>query len=85
MQWNSNDTPEVELSTVEIKIVSLQIKKIMDKNIEKGNNGNLLQHREEFEYENVAVMTMLFQAMCFVENGENMDYNDIYEGYMLAK
>lgn len=38
----------------------------------------------ELKYENIAEMTILFQAMCFVENGQDMDFNDIYEGYKLA-
>lgn len=37
------------------------------------------------EYSNVAVMSMLFQAMCFVENGMEIDYDVILEGYVLAK
>lgn len=37
------------------------------------------------EYSNVAVMTMLFQAMCFVENGREIDYDVILEGYSIAK
>lgn len=39
----------------------------------------------EFEYSNVAVMSMIFQAMCFVENGQEIDYDVILEGYVLAK
>ena len=37
------------------------------------------------EYSNVAVMTMIFQAMCFVENGREIDYDVILEVYSLAK
>lgn len=44
-----------------------------------------LDRKFEFEYTNVAVMTMLFQAMCFVENGQEIDYDVILEGYVLAK
>lgn len=37
------------------------------------------------EYSNVAVMTMIFQAMCYVENGREIDYDVILEGYSIAR
>ena len=49
------------------------------------SNRTCLDRNFEIKYSNVAVMTMLFQAMCFVENGREIDYDVILEGYSLAK
>lgn len=35
-------------------------------------------------FENTCVMIALFEAMCFVENGQEIDVADVLEGYKLA-
>lgn len=39
----------------------------------------------ELKFENTCQMACLFQAMCFVENGREIDWEPILEGYSLAK
>lgn len=44
-----------------------------------------IDKNEAILFENTCKMISLFQAMCFVENGEYIPLEDVLEGYILAE